>query len=125
MNKPRRPLSAGSWRAQDKHEGREYALDVSEMKENRRPFDYRTQRFTLEIVGRRSQLHIHERLENIPSVPKVRPIVPVFQNISVCFPSGRLLHSSACSVVACPRPSSAPPLSFAASGRAGLPTRGL
>ena len=124
MTQPRRPLSAGSWRAKDRLEALEFALDVSEMKENRRPFDSRAAKFSLEVVGRRSHLHVHERLENIPRLPRVRPIVPVFENIQVCFPSGRLLISSSRSLVACPRPVSAP-LHFSSAGRAGLPTRGL
>ncbi len=124
MTQPRRPLSAGSWRAQDKREGLQFALDVANLKENQRPFDFRSSRFSMEIVGRRCQLHVYERQENIPAIPNVRPTVPVFTNISACFASNRLLHSSARSVVACPRPSSAS-LHFPVDGRAGLPTRGL
>ncbi len=126
MSQPRRPASAGSWRAKERNEACAYAFDVAGMKENRRPFDSRSCKFFFEVVGRRSQFHLHERLENIRTAPpRVRPIVPVFQNISVCFPSGRLLHTSARSVVAAfpSRPST--PLHFSLTGRAGLPTRGL
>ena len=106
-------------------QARAYACAVAGMKENWRPFDCRSSQFVgLGIVGRRSQFHLHERLENFPVQPHVRPIVPVFQNISVCFSSGRLLHTSARSDVAsASRP--ALPLHFSVAGRAGLPTRGL
>ncbi len=93
MSRPRRPLSAGSWRALEREEGRRLAADVSEMKENRRPFDYRSTRFFLEVVGFRKQLHLHEKQDCLPQLPRVRPIVPVFANIQVDTATRRLLYS--------------------------------